>query len=173
MNLEQLTALVARGESEHLEFKRSTGSLNEGVKTVCAMLNSPLPGYVLFGVNDRGEIVGQEISTRTLEELANELRKIEPPALPDVEQVDLDHGRSVLAISVSGGTGLYAYDGRPYHRIGPTTSRMPMLRYSSDFWSTSRRPIGGRNGPPKASRSTILTIANSSAPSKRQFAVNA
>jgi hypothetical protein len=46
---------VSRGESEYLEFKTSTGSLADGIKTVCAMLNSPLPGYVLFGVTDRGE----------------------------------------------------------------------------------------------------------------------
>jgi ATP-dependent DNA helicase RecG len=129
VNLGDLASLVARGESEHLEFKRSTGSLSDGMKSVCAMLNSPLPGYVLFGINDRAEIVGQEISTRTLEEVATEQRKIEPPAFPDIEQVKLPNGRSVLTIRVPGGTGLYTYDGRPYHRIGPTTSRMPNHRY--------------------------------------------
>src|SRR5215212_9419888 len=96
VTIQELRDLVVQGESEQLEFKRSTGSLSDGIKTVCAMLNGSLPGFVLFGVNDRGDIVGQDVSARTREDVANELRKIEPPAFPNVETVRLDNGRDII-----------------------------------------------------------------------------
>ncbi len=39
MNIEQLSALVATGESERLECKNTTGMRREAARTVCAMLN--------------------------------------------------------------------------------------------------------------------------------------
>lgn len=130
MNLHELTTLVAHGESEDLEFKRTTGLRSDATKTVCAMLNGSRGGFVLFGVEDRGEIRGQEVSSRTLEEVANELARIDPlSASPDIETVTLDNDRKVILLRVPGNTGLYTYDGRPYHRIGPTTRIMPRQRY--------------------------------------------
>ena len=39
MNLRELKAIVAKGESERTEFKRSTGQRTEASKTVCALAN--------------------------------------------------------------------------------------------------------------------------------------
>lgn len=129
MNLEELNQLVAQGESEHLEFKRTTGQLTAGVRTVCAMLNGT-GGFVLFGVGDRGEMVGQDVVARTIEGITQELRRLEPPAFPDIETSPLENGRSVIVLRVPrGGSGPYTYDGRPYVRQGPTTSVMPRERY--------------------------------------------
>ena len=66
MNLEQLRKLVAKGESETLEFKRSTNSraLAEAGKTICGFLNRD-GGILLFGVTDQGELVGQEVTDKT------------------------------------------------------------------------------------------------------------
>ena len=86
MNLEALIQLVGQGESEHLEFKRSTGQRSDAAKTVCAMLNG-LGGFVLFGVTDRGDIIGQQLSARTIEEVVNEVRRIEPPVFESSPQV--------------------------------------------------------------------------------------
>jgi len=55
------------------------------------MLNSQ-GGDVLFGVTDKGGIVGQIVSTKTIEELANEFRKIDPQITPAIETVDLGNG---------------------------------------------------------------------------------
>ena len=129
MNLDDLAALAASGESETMEFKRTTGQLTEGIKAVCAILNGMLPGLVLFGVEDNGRVIGQEVSTRTHEQIANELRRIEPPTFPEIETVDIDLGKSVIVLRVPGGTGLFTYDGRPYHRVGPTTAIMPRPVY--------------------------------------------
>lgn len=94
MNLEQLRTLVAQGESESLEFKRTTGQRSEAFKTVCAMLNGTLPGFVIFGVTNDGQIIGQDVTPNTHEQLANECRRIEPPAFPDIVTVPVDDRRS-------------------------------------------------------------------------------
>jgi predicted HTH transcriptional regulator len=52
-NAKQLAVLVEEGEGPALEFKRSTGELKEGMRTLCAFLNGS-GGMVLF--DDRIEI---------------------------------------------------------------------------------------------------------------------
>lgn len=128
MNLDDLRALVGKGESERVEFKRSTGQRTAAAKTVCAMLNG-LGGFVVFGVNEKGVIVGQQVSTKTLEDLATELRKLEPPAFPEIETIPWKEDKAVIVVSTPGGGGPYTYDGRPYIRHGPTTSQMPREEY--------------------------------------------
>ena len=128
MNTRELRELVAEGESDHLEFKKSTGQRTEAAKTVCAMLNG-LGGFVLFGVTYKGEVIGQLVAANTLEDIAAELRRIEPPAFPDIETVNVSRGGSVIVLTVPGGGGPYTYDGRPYLRHGPTTSIMPRHEY--------------------------------------------
>lgn len=86
-------------------------------------------GHVLFGVTDKGDIRGQDISARTLEDIARELRKIDPPVFPDIQTIELDSGLRVIVLTVRGGSGPYTYDGRPYLRQGATTSVMPRPQY--------------------------------------------
>jgi ATP-dependent DNA helicase RecG len=127
MTREDLERIVDQGETERVEFKRSTGQRTEAMKTVCAMLNG-MGGYVLFGVGNDGTLVGQAATARTLEEIASELRRIEPPTFPDIFTIPIDGGRSVIVLVVSGGGGPYTYDGRSFLRVGPTTSIMPRDR---------------------------------------------
>jgi len=128
LKLNELENLIANGESDRLEFKGSTGQRTRAAKTVCAMLNG-LGGFVFFGITDQGKIIGQEVSRKTLEDIANEMREIEPPAFPDMETVALPSGNTVIALRVPGSGGLYAYKGRPYIRNGPTTIQMPRSEY--------------------------------------------
>ena len=57
MNLADVKRMVAEGESETVEFKRSTGLLVRASETLCAFLNGE-GGTVLIGVTDSGRIVG-------------------------------------------------------------------------------------------------------------------
>jgi ATP-dependent DNA helicase RecG len=129
MSPAELSAIVHSGESEQVEFKKSTGQRSDGAKTVCAMLNGS-GGYVLFGVTDAGEMRGQQVSAGTLEDLVHELRRIDPHPLINPERVALENGLEVIAISIPGRSGgPYTYDGRPYVRQGPTTLVMPQDEY--------------------------------------------
>jgi ATP-dependent DNA helicase RecG len=129
MNLRELKKLVKSGESERIEFKKSTGQRTKAIKTVCAMLNGH-GGFVLFGVTNKGEITGQKVSAKTIEDISNEIRRIEPPAFPDIETVNLKSEKAVIVINIPGGTGLFSYAGRPYIRNGPTTVQMPRDEYN-------------------------------------------
>lgn len=68
MIFEELQRLVVKGETEKVEFKKTTGQRTEATKTVCAFLNG-LGGFVIFGVSDKREIVGQQVASKTLEDL--------------------------------------------------------------------------------------------------------
>jgi ATP-dependent DNA helicase RecG len=146
MNTEELNELVRGGESDRVEFKKTTGQRSEGVRTVCAMLNG-VGGFVLFGVTPAGKVVGQVVTTHTLEEVHNELRKIEPPAFPDVETVPLGDGNRVIALRVPSGVGPYACDGRPYMRNGPTTIVMPQAIYGRKLLERSHATNRWENRP--------------------------
>ena len=121
MKADRITSLVAAGESETLEFKTTTGTRREAVRTVCAMLNQQ-GGHVLFGVTPEGKAIGQHVSERTIEEVSAEIGRIEPPAFPMVERVQVADDREIVVVSVNQGPAKpYQYRGTGYRRVGNTT----------------------------------------------------
>lgn len=87
-----LEALVADGESETLEFKRSTAELRRAGETLCAFLNGE-GGQVLIGVASGGEVMGQQIADATLRDIATMLGRFEPPARVELSRVDVGDSR--------------------------------------------------------------------------------
>jgi ATP-dependent DNA helicase RecG len=129
MTIAEIHELASTGESETIEFKRTTGQRTDGARAVCGMLNG-IGGFVFFGVEDDGRIVGQEVTAKTIADLVHELRRIDPQPALTPERVALDNGREVLVVSVPGRTGgAFTYDGRPYLRQGPVTAVMPQEQY--------------------------------------------
>jgi ATP-dependent DNA helicase RecG len=128
MTLAELEALICTGESEQLEFKRSTSQLRSGCDTLCAFLNGR-GGTVLFGVGDSGRIVGQHCSDASRRELAEALRRIEPSAQATIDEVPLpgDGDKRVIAVRVPPGQGMrpFFHDWRAFERIASSTGRMP------------------------------------------------
>ncbi len=130
MTLKQLQALVKKGESETLEFKKTTANLSAAMETVCAFLNSDRGGTVLIGVKDDGKILGQDVNDKNLQELAVEIKRIEPLTKIDVQYISLDTGKKVIVFYVNPGLQApYMYDGRPFSRLQSTTSRMTREQY--------------------------------------------
>lgn len=52
-------------ESEIIELKTSTGELKNALEDLCAFANSQ-GGVVYFGVDDKGKVLGQDISDSTI-----------------------------------------------------------------------------------------------------------
>jgi ATP-dependent DNA helicase RecG len=124
MTRDDLEAIASRGESEQVEFKKTTGQRSDGAKTICGMLNGS-GGFVLFGVADNGEMLGMQVTAKTVEDLIHEIRRIDPVPSLSPERVEIGPGRHVIVVSVPGRSGgPYAYDGRSYARQGPTTVPM-------------------------------------------------
>ncbi len=129
MDLAAVNQLVAEGESDRLEFKKSTGELKAGVQSLCAMLNGS-GGMVVFGVTAGGKVVGQDITDATLQEVAREIKKLEPAATITQTIVPVSGSLRVLVVEATAVAGSpFVFDGRAYKRIGPTTSRMSQTEY--------------------------------------------
>ena len=129
MITERIARIVAAGESETLEFKSTTGARREAARTVCAMLNQQ-GGQVLFGVTPDGQVVGQQIGDRTIEDIGEELARIDPPAFPSVERIPVADNRAVIAIIVNRGQARpFMYRGCAYRRVGNTTVEMRANEY--------------------------------------------
>lgn len=127
---EKIGAWAASGESETLEFKSTTGQRREAARTLCAMLNHR-GGRVLFGVGPDGRVIGQLVGDHTIEEVAQELREIDPPVFPTIDRVDVGDGRKVLVVSVSTGPNRpYSYRGQSYRRVGNTSPVLSRDEYN-------------------------------------------
>lgn len=130
MDLAQITAWGQEGEGETLEFKKTSGERRESMHDLCAMLNYR-GGRVLFGVEPAGRVLGQQVSDRTVEEIAQEIQQIEPPIFPGVERVDVRPGLQVIVVTVSPGPNRpYSYKGQAYQRIGNTSVKMSRDEYN-------------------------------------------
>jgi ATP-dependent DNA helicase RecG len=130
MDLIQLQSLVVQGESETLEFKKTTGERREAMHSLCAMLNHR-GGRILFGVDPTGRISGQDVADRTLEEVSQEIQQIEPTVFPQIDRVDVQGGRQVIAIAVTSGPNRpYSYKGQAYKRVGNTSLKLSRDEYN-------------------------------------------
>ena len=139
-DVERLSAMVAEGEGPSLEFKRSTGELKEAMQTLCAFLNGG-GGTVLFGVGPKGTIEGQQVSDRTLRDVAQAGQRFEPPADLTVQRLPVAPGREVLVVTVTTrpDAGPFVYDGRPYERVASTTRRMAQTKYDKRLLDRAHR----------------------------------
>ncbi len=130
INTKTLSSLLRKGESETIEFKRSTGEMKEAMQTLCAFLNAA-GGTVLFGIKPDATIEGQDVSDRTLREIAHSADRFEPPAHVSIRRIKTVSNRTVVAVAVEGGEELrpFVYEGHAYERVGSTTRRMPQSKY--------------------------------------------
>ena len=130
MDLDAVKRLVATGESESVEFKKSTAELARAGETLCAFLNGN-GGQVLIGVAPAGTVVGQEVSDSTLRDVAAMLDRFEPAVRIELERVAVDDRHDVLVLTAPSAVDdrPFVWSGRPYRRVGTTTSRMPQAQY--------------------------------------------
>jgi ATP-dependent DNA helicase RecG len=130
MDLKEIEKFVRAGESDILEFKKSTAQLRRAAETLCGMLNGN-GGCVLIGVAPDGRILGQEISDKTMRDVAEILGRFEPPVTILQTRVDIGDGKEVLVLKAlpNPESRPYVFDGRPYQRVSSTTSVMPQEVY--------------------------------------------
>jgi ATP-dependent DNA helicase RecG len=130
MNLGSLEQLVAKGESETLEFKKSTAELRRAGETLCAFLNGE-GGQVLIGVAPDGKPVGQQVSDATLRDTAAMLGRFEPPARIEMHRVEVGGGRTVIVLDAPSARehAPFIFEGKAYRRVGSATTVMAQEEY--------------------------------------------
>ena len=77
-------------ESETIELKKSTSQLENSLEDICAFCNNK-GGYLYFGINEQGKIVGQNVSDSTLKLIAQKIsQKIKPEIQPSIKEIVFD-----------------------------------------------------------------------------------
>lgn len=168
MTLDQIAAWAAAGESATFEFKKSTAEKDRACRTLCAFANGR-GGRVLFGVTPAGKVVGQAVTDRTLEELAQEFQGFEPPLFPTLERIAVGDGREVLVLTVARSARVpVAFRGVPYERVLNTTRTMPRETFQrlllEEMHATERwenRPAEGWDVSRLDRRELVLTLEES------------
>src|SRR3990167_1715914 len=141
MKLNDAVELIQNGESEVLEFKKSSANLKSAAETLCAFLNAK-GGIVLLGVSNNQEIVGQDVTDQTKQEIANTLRKFEPTANVEVQYLSTENGKELIVLTAYPDyrSVPYTFDGRAYERKESSTSIMPQTKYQQLLLSRNLNP---------------------------------
>ena len=138
--LSRLMMDVSGGESVTLEFKKSTAEKDEACRTLCAFANGQ-GGELVFGVTPSGKVVGQKVTDRTLEELAQEFQGFEPFFSPFIQRIpiagDDERDFEVLLVRVERAANTpVTFRGVPYERVLNTTRVMPRSDYQRHLLET-------------------------------------
>jgi len=126
---DEILELIKKGESETVEWKKSTSLLREAIQTICAFANHH-GGYVVFGIDDRGRILGQQVTDDTIKNISNAMKlNTDPKLYPDIEKIELE-GKTCLLVSVDESPlkPHLAY-GRAYFRVGTTNQKLDRDHY--------------------------------------------
>ncbi|MCL1984689.1 MAG: putative DNA binding domain-containing protein [Methanomassiliicoccaceae archaeon] len=121
-------------ESETVEFKKSTGELKEAAVSICAILNKRKEGTLYFGVENNGDIVGQDIGAKTARDVSHRIyEKIRP--IPNIS-VDVlwDGERRYIRVAFDGKEVPYSSDGRYYMRVSDEDREMTQEQLRDLFY---------------------------------------
>ncbi len=137
-------------ESEILEFKKTTGEINKAVDNIASMLNKHGHGTLFFGISPNGEVIGQTISSSTLDDVARKIKEaIRPMIFPEIKTEEID-GKKVIRIDFSGNEKPYSSFGRYYKRVFDRTEemtpeelkRMMAITDNSSYWENNLTKYG-------------------------------
>ncbi|MFW6275792.1 MAG: helix-turn-helix domain-containing protein, partial [bacterium] len=117
---EQIRKILAEGENQLNEFKKSRAALNKNAfESICAFLNRS-GGNLLLGVNDNGEVEGIEESkvqviVDQLVSLMNNPQKLSPPVylIPKVEDID---GKKIIYLQIPESSQVHSTAGKIFDR---------------------------------------------------------
>lgn len=134
MTIQDIQELIKIDETRTVELKKTTGELKDAMHSVCAMLNSD-GGHVIIGIAPTSlKIIGQVVTDNTRQEIAREIRKLEPAVNMAVEYVDVPDSEGKQLVVLHADKNLfsaapYVFDGKPYYKLESTTMAMPQQMY--------------------------------------------
>ncbi len=132
MTKEQLHKLIAQGEGQQLEFKKSVAELDRVIHTLTAFANTNSNGgCVLIGVGDKGKLKEMIIGKETVKQIANKIADHTDPVLyPEIEVVKESGDKGIIVITIDGSPNKpHLAFGRAYKRVGSTTTQMTRDEY--------------------------------------------
>ncbi|NLH50725.1 MAG: transcriptional regulator [Myxococcales bacterium] len=125
MKADELRNLIAGGESDRVEFKKSIANPDRIRQTVCALAND-LPrnektGVVFVGLTDQGTPSGLTIDDKLLKILADIRQEILPFPVIAIERLSLPNGECAYLAVEPAIDPPVRYKNTVFVRVGPTT----------------------------------------------------
>ena len=133
---DEIKNLIARGETESVEFKISIPPPNKIARLISSLANTQ-GGIVLFGIREPQQIVGVN-EARLRNAVNNAKQAISGEADISLEFVQVN-GQLVGVLSVQRSEGIVAASGAYYQRIGDKTAPITAANILSHFGSTPLR----------------------------------
>ncbi len=122
MTIDDIKDMIAADESRTLGLKKRTGELKDGMHSACAFLKAN-GGWLIFAVTPKSlKIIGQQVTDRTQQEIAQALAGLEPAVDVNVEYVDVPEypGHKVIAMHFDG----WVWGERPHIFTVALTTRL-------------------------------------------------
>ena len=143
----ELLAVIAQGEGETVEFKRSVAELEQVVETVAALANTR-GGLVLIGVGPKGEVAGVDVGQVTGERIANRIiGNTDPVIYPSVQSVEVADRKVFVIVVPESDNKPHLASGRAFVRVGATTVQMQRDEYERLLLLRRQSPFDGREAP--------------------------
>jgi len=123
----ELERLIVLGEGQSVEFKKSLAQLDDGLCSLCGMVNADAShGTIVFGINDKGVTVGVEDANldRSQKKISTKGKKFDPPLPLDIRVCRRDDKAVIVVRAKRGSPDIHEYDGRAYVREGAATRRL-------------------------------------------------
>ena len=109
-------------ENEIVEFKETSGEINDAVIDIVAMLNKHGRGTLYFGVKNNGNVIGFQIGDSTERDISRKIfEKIKPQIYPEIETDTINR---IIKVSFEGREKPYSADGRYYKRVADESREM-------------------------------------------------
>jgi ATP-dependent DNA helicase RecG len=137
----EIKKLINSGESETVEFKKSTGEWKEIIETLSAFANTR-GGIILVGIDKKKKVCGVSVGKGTIEDLTNKIvNNTEPKIYPEIGIHSLNK-KKIIYIKVE----TYPYDvvlafGKPFKRVGKNTVRMSKDEYKRRILEIHKREL--------------------------------
>ena len=110
--------LISKGEGENIEFKEAKESIPKSTyNTVCAFLNTS-GGTLLFGVNDKGEIVGvnPDCVSKMKKNFSDTVKQLNPPVCLELKEVNIN-GKIVLFVELEQAPEVHRLNNKVFIRV--------------------------------------------------------
>ena len=124
ISAEEIKNLAERGESYNVDFKVTVPQkVREITEEVCSFANAA-GGYVLIGVDDRGDIKGTTIDNSKRSAIQGSIGEISPALHCELYSVDVD-GKEIWVVEVPAGKQVpYFFGGSVFVREGANSQKL-------------------------------------------------
>ena len=149
LTIAKIAEIVAKDENRVVELKQSTGELQKAMASACAFLNTD-GGWLFFGITPKLNIVGQNVTDPTRQEIANALRKLEPAIDIPAQYIEIPDKPGFYVIAMYFPAHLFShapftYDGKPYYKVENTTAPMPREMFEERLRMSNPRSFSWEN----------------------------